>query len=52
MLEICGRRRESGSATYLLFIDFAAAYDSFFLAVQSPAGEGTGTMTAYTEQPP
>jgi hypothetical protein len=28
LLEICGRRRESGSATYLLFIDFAAAYDS------------------------
>jgi hypothetical protein len=24
----------------------------FFFAVQSPAGEETGTMTAYTEQPP
>ncbi len=24
----------------------------FFLAVQSLAGEETGTMTAYTEQPP
>ncbi len=25
---------------------------SLFFAVQSPAGEETGTMTAYTEQPP
>ncbi len=24
----------------------------FLFAVQSPAGEETGTMTAYTEQPP
>lgn len=28
LLEVCGRRRAEGKATYLLFVDFAAAYDS------------------------
>jgi exonuclease III len=28
LLEVCGRRRQSQAATYLLFVDFAKAYDS------------------------
>jgi endonuclease/exonuclease/phosphatase family metal-dependent hydrolase len=28
LLEVCGRRRAEGKRTYLLFVDFAAAYDS------------------------
>jgi hypothetical protein len=28
LLEVCGRRRSSGRPTYMLFLDFAQAYDS------------------------
>ncbi len=33
-------------------VDQVVPVADFFFAVQSPAGEETGTMTAYTEQPP